>query len=91
MPSVMTLRLSAAATAAATPPVAPPVAPNWLARLRAAWQRVGAAATTTDGLDEQTLRDIGLTRSELPSYRAEVEGLVEATRVRALLQRQAGG
>lgn len=90
MPSVMTLRLSAAATAAATPPVAPPVAPNWLARLRAAWQRVGAAAAT-DGLDEQTLRDIGLTRSELPSYRAEVEGLVEATRVRALLQRQAGG
>lgn len=87
MPSVMTLRLSAATAAAAA---TPRVVPNWLLRLRAAWHRVGAAVAT-DGLDEQTLRDIGLTRSELPSYRAEVEGLVEATRVRALLQRQAGG
>ncbi|MCW5609311.1 MAG: hypothetical protein KIS83_01270 [Rubrivivax sp.] len=85
MPSVMTLRLPAASTPAAAAP-----ATGWRQRLRAAWQRIGAA-DPADGLTEQTLRDIGLTRAEMSSYEAEVAGRVEATRVRAILQRQAGG
>lgn len=90
MPSVMTLRLPARAAVGRAAPAGATPAPTWHARLRAAWQRF-AELGAGDGIDEQTLRDVGLTRSELSSYRAEVEGLVEATRVRALLQRQAGG
>jgi uncharacterized protein YjiS (DUF1127 family) len=93
MPSIMSLRVSATAP---RPGHAPHPADHrrpaagWWQRLQSAWQR-WADATATEELDAQTLRDIGLTRSELPSYRAEVDGLVEATRVRAILQRQAAG
>lgn len=41
-------------------------------------------------LDDATLRDLGLSRSELPSYQAEAEGRVEATRRRIVNQGSAG-
>lgn len=83
MPSIMTLRL---------PPRAgiPHPSPTLWQRLSQAWNAV-IVHEGTDTLSEHTLRDIGLTRSELGSYQAEVEGLVEATRVRALMQRVGGG
>jgi hypothetical protein len=37
-------------------------------------------------LDDATLRDLGLSRSELASYQAEAEGRVEATRRRIVNQ-----
>lgn len=37
-----------------------------------------------DELDELTLRDLGISRSELSSFRAEVNGLAEKTRLRVL-------
>jgi hypothetical protein len=40
-------------------------------------------------IDAATLRDLGLHRCELASYRAEAEGRVEATRLRVLRQRLA--
>jgi hypothetical protein len=89
MPSVMTLRL---------PPRGgtPHPSPTLWQCLSRAWNTVIVSGSDShgdspDALSEHTLRDIGLTRSELGSYRAEVEGLVEATRTRALLQRVGGG
>jgi uncharacterized protein YjiS (DUF1127 family) len=40
---------------------------------------------TLHQLDDRTLRDLGLDRSEIPSLAAEVTGGAEPTRVRALL------
>jgi uncharacterized protein YjiS (DUF1127 family) len=37
------------------------------------------------GLDDNTLRDLGLDRSEIGSVASEMAGLTDATRVRALL------
>lgn len=48
------------------------------ARERAAHERL------IDGLDDATLRDIGMARSEAASYWVESEGLASATRLRVL-------
>ena len=42
------------------------------------------------GLDDATLRDLGLSRSELSSFDAEAEGRVEVTRRRIVTQRNPG-
>lgn len=52
---------------------------SWMAR----W-RERHAAVELESLDERSLRDLGFTRSELASVRAEAEGRVEATRLRVL-------
>ena len=52
--------------------------------------RNALAGDREPALDDATLRDLGLSRSELPSYRAEAEGHVEATRRRILDQASAG-
>ena len=49
-------------------------------------RRLARVQAEIDGLDDATLRDIGVRRSEAASYWAESERLVEQTRVR-LLQR----
>lgn len=70
--------------------------PGFLARL-SDWCRTGAEAWRArrrardamrrlPPLDEHTLRDLGLARGELLSYWAEADGLVEATRLRVMLQ-----
>lgn len=46
------------------------------------WRRSMAARWKKDELDDATLRDLGISRSELPSYAAEAEQRVEATRRR---------
>jgi uncharacterized protein YjiS (DUF1127 family) len=56
-----------------------------IARLAQRYRQARAQAEI-DGLDDDTLRDIGMHRSEAASYWAESERLVEQTRVR-LLQR----
>jgi uncharacterized protein YjiS (DUF1127 family) len=50
------------------------------------WRRQRQASATYESLgtlDDHTLRDLGIDRSELRSVAAEVEGRVERTRVRA--------
>jgi len=49
-------------------------------------RRLARAQAEIDGLDDATLRDIGMRRSEAASYWAESERLAEQTR-RRLLQR----
>jgi uncharacterized protein YjiS (DUF1127 family) len=49
-------------------------------------RRLARAQAEIDALDDATLRDIGIRRSEAASYWAESERLVEQTRTR-LLQR----
>ncbi|HUG21853.1 hypothetical protein [Piscinibacter sp.] len=46
--------------------------------------RRAAARRDFHHLDAATLRDLGMSRSEHDSYRAEAEGLVEQTRLRVL-------
>ncbi|WP_298829194.1 hypothetical protein [uncultured Piscinibacter sp.] len=58
----------------------------WLAR-----GRERSATVALESLDERSLRDIGLARSELGSVRAELEGRVEATRLRVLQDLPRGG
>jgi uncharacterized protein YjiS (DUF1127 family) len=51
------------------------------------WRRrmaLSAADCELHGLNDAALRDIGLTQSEIPSLRAELEGRVEVTRLHAL-------
>jgi len=74
------------------------LAPAWRASPRLAhwvalWQdligawRLAIARRPEAPLDDAALRDLGLCRSELQSYLAEVDGRVDATRVRAIRQR----
>ena len=76
------------------------LAPAWrpsrrLARWAALWQdligawRLAIARRPEAQLDDAALRDLGLRRCELDSYLAELDGRVEATRVRAIRQRDA--
>ncbi|HVO05211.1 MAG TPA: hypothetical protein VMT83_00385 [Burkholderiaceae bacterium] len=62
---------------------------QWTARCRALWcDLIGAwhlaTARTAPELDDAALRDLGLSRGELRSYLAEVDGLVEPTRRRVI-------
>ena len=44
-----------------------------------------------DRLDDSTLRDLGISRSEFDSYWAETHGLAEPTRVRVTRDRCGSG
>ena len=60
---------------------------NGLRRMQARWERRRRAAETylaLRALDTQTLRDIGLHRSELLSIAAELSGDAQSTRSRGL-------
>ena len=54
--------------------------------LAEAWRRTRAPrrGTDLDELDDLTLRDLGINRSELSSFHAEANGLAEKTRLRVL-------
>jgi len=79
-------------------PVSAP--PTWLARLGEAWAalrhdlagswRYAIVRDAQPCIDDATLRDLGLHRSELASYRAEVDGHAPATRRRVIAQRRGG-
>jgi hypothetical protein len=65
---------------------------RWLAPWGALWRDlVGAwrlaVARRPEELDAATLRDLGLSRTELKSYLAEVDGRAEPTRRRVLESR----
>jgi len=62
---------------------------RWLTPWAALWQDLIGAwrlaiARRPEELDAAALRDLGMSRSELQSYVAEVDGLVEATRRRVI-------
>ena len=62
---------------------------HWLARCRTLWRDLIGAwhlamARDARELDDAALRDLGLSRGELRSYLAEVDGLVEPTRRRVI-------
>ncbi len=59
----------------------------WAARSRAAWRNARLEPSLHD-LDDRALRDLGLTRSELPSLGAELRGAAQPTRVWALQARR---
>jgi len=66
---------------------------RWLAACDALWHDLIGAwrvarARAPQPIDGAALRDLGLCRSELQSYLAEVDGTVEATRIRVIRQRQ---
>ncbi|MCW5636122.1 MAG: hypothetical protein KIT17_22490 [Rubrivivax sp.] len=81
-------------TVIATRPSPPPTrsrrGPNALARL---WRdlvgswRWALARAHEPAIDAATLRDLGMSRSELASFEAEARGDVEATRLRVLRHR----
>ena len=48
------------------------------------WQRGFATDAALAQVDDRTLRDLGLDRSEIGSIAAEVEGRAERTRIRSL-------
>ena len=52
-------------------------------------RRLARDQAEIDGLDDATLRDIGMHRSEAASYWAESERLAEQTRMRLLQRMQA--
>jgi uncharacterized protein YjiS (DUF1127 family) len=52
-------------------------------------RRLARNQAEIDGLDDDTLRDIGMHRSEAASYWAESERLAEQTRTRLLQRMQA--
>ena len=54
-----------------------------LHELAGAW-RHAAARREFNRLDDNTLRDLGITRGEFDSYWAETHGLAEPTRVRVV-------
>jgi uncharacterized protein YjiS (DUF1127 family) len=58
--------------------------------LAGAW-RHAAARREFDRLDDETLRDLGISRNEFDSYWAESQGLAEQTRVRVLRNTRGGG
>ena len=53
-----------------------------------AWRRRAAARRQLEALDERSLRDLGLCRSELDSCWAEARGDVERTRLRVVSSEQ---
>jgi uncharacterized protein YjiS (DUF1127 family) len=53
--------------------------------------RYAAARREFDRLDDSTLRDLGISRSEFDSYWAETHGLAEPTRVRVTRDRCGSG
>jgi hypothetical protein len=71
-------------------------APSWLQPLSALGQglagacRASLARDRMPWLDAAALRDLGISRSELPSFEAEADGRAERTRRRLLDQRRAG-
>jgi len=74
---------------AARPIVRPIVRP--IAALIDAWRRQrmqGATLRTLHSLDDRTLRDLGLHRSEIAGIAAEIGGRAEATHVRTQLALQ---
>lgn len=62
----------------------------WSHELAGAW-RYGAARREFERLDDNTLRDLGISRSEFDSYWAETHGLAEPTRVRVTRDRRGSG
>jgi hypothetical protein len=62
-----------------------PLAARWR-EMVGAWRAASARAQAEPAIDDQTLRDLGLSRSELPSFRAEAGGLVAQTRLRVALR-----
>ena len=68
--------------------------PNPLAELWrdivGSWQRARLQARQP-GLDDATLRDLGISRSELGSFEAEASGRAPATRLRTLMSGSHGG
>ena len=74
-----------------TPPAAGSVADaasRLIDRLLAAWRRQRthrATVATLRSLDDRTLRDLGLHRSEIGGVAAEIGGLAEVTYLRAQL------
>jgi hypothetical protein len=79
-------------------PAAAPLA--WLMKLGEAWAvlrhdlagswRYALARDARECIDDATLRDLGLHRSELASYCAELDGHAPATRRRVIAQRGSG-
>jgi hypothetical protein len=59
-----------------------PLAEAWRAWVRA-WRRA-FEAMPHDTIDDITLRDLGMSRSELGSYAAEASGRAELTRLRVI-------
>lgn len=58
---------------------------GWLPPLLSRWRRrrhARAVRRALNALDERSLRDIGLTRSEIGSMSAELAGLAERSRIR---------
>jgi len=61
--------------------------------LAGAWRHAIARRHGVDvamDIDDKTLRDLGISRSELSSFRAEAEGRVERTRLRVFALHLAG-
>jgi uncharacterized protein YjiS (DUF1127 family) len=58
--------------------------------LAGAWS-YAAARREFERLDDSTLRDLGISRSEFDSYWAETHGLAEPTRVRVTQDRPGSG
>jgi uncharacterized protein YjiS (DUF1127 family) len=79
---------SGRATASAPRPARFPIGLH--SALRAMWRdlagawRYAVARREFNCLDERTLRDLGMSRSEFDSYWAETHGLAEQTRVRVM-------
>ena len=69
---------------------------SWLQPLAALWQGLAGACRASlvrdrmPWIDDATLRDLGISRSELSSCQAEADGRTERTRRRLLEQRHAG-
>lgn len=61
-----------------------------LHELAGAW-RHAAARREFERLDDSTLRDLGISRSEFDSYWAETHGLAEPTRLRVTRDRRGSG
>jgi uncharacterized protein YjiS (DUF1127 family) len=58
--------------------------------LAGAW-RYAAARREFNRVDQDTLRDLGISRSEFDSYWAETHGMAEPTRVRVMRQTRGSG
>lgn len=82
-------------------PIPASAPPAWLRRLGEAWAalrhelagswRYALARDAQRGIDDATLRDLGLHRSELASYCAELDGHAPATRRRVIIELRGSG